>query len=54
MFPLVIKMQQYSVRMHNIQPQVQHLQEQLSDARRMGDTLQSNYFCVYVFKCNIN
>ncbi|XP_011505129.1 PREDICTED: mitochondrial inner membrane protein OXA1L [Ceratosolen solmsi marchali] len=41
MFPLTVKMQRYSAKMHNIQPQVQYLQQQLTEARKMGDQLQA-------------
>ncbi|KAJ8683965.1 hypothetical protein QAD02_019757 [Eretmocerus hayati] len=39
--PIVIKMQGYTARMHNVQPQFQFLQLQLSDARKSGDQIEA-------------
>ncbi|XP_014219856.1 mitochondrial inner membrane protein OXA1L [Copidosoma floridanum] len=40
MFPVVIRMQRYAARMNNVQPEMQFIQAQLTDARRMGDNYE--------------
>lgn len=40
LFPIVIKLQRYTAKMHNVQPQIQSLQAQMSEARKMGDQME--------------
>ncbi|OXU26812.1 hypothetical protein TSAR_005043 [Trichomalopsis sarcophagae] len=41
LLPVVIRIQRFSAKMHNVQPQIQYLQNQLSEARKMGDRLEA-------------
>lgn len=43
LLPIVIKIQIFAAKMHNVQPQMQYLQTQLSDARKMGDRLEGKF-----------
>ncbi|XP_058801091.1 mitochondrial inner membrane protein OXA1L [Phymastichus coffea] len=40
MLPIVIKIQRYAARMQNVQPQIQYMQEQMTEARKMQDHLE--------------
>lgn len=40
MFPIFIKLQRYSARSNNVQPEMQLIQDQLTDARRMNDLME--------------
>jgi YidC/Oxa1 family membrane protein insertase len=43
MFPLVIKAQQNAAKMKNNMPQLQILQQKMTEARQLGNALEGNY-----------
>ncbi|KAL7306392.1 hypothetical protein TKK_0001813 [Trichogramma kaykai] len=40
LLPIVIKIQRYAANMHNVQPEMQYIQAQLTEARKMGDQME--------------
>lgn len=52
MFPLVVKAQRNAAKMTNNMPQLQVLQQKMTDARQSGNAIQCT--CAYGCPCNLS